>query len=699
LLAVLVGALGAATFSPALGGDYILDDRTLILVNPFIHSFRFWTKWFHEGFWGNLPGPHHFHLQLTYFRPLVTGSYALDWHLGGGSPLVFHVTNLVAYAAASALTFWTLRRWIGAWLPALVAALVITVHPTRAESVAWISGRTDVFCAIGILVAAAGAARRLRRERGGIPLEVAGTLFAYLTKETAIVLPAFVAIEAWVAADRPPLDLKVSKRVLVSALPEFGAAVAYLAARAVWMPIEGSTSAPKPVRAFGAHTELVLETLGRATKLCFFPVHLTLGEGTIRLEGGTRVLFSAPYVALGAVTLAALIAGALAARRRAPGVALGLVLFCVTYLPTSNLVPTRLVTMFADRFLFLPLFGLALALGIGLRRLMARPRVVAAFGGAAILLLGTGAVARAHDYSNRRSFWRHEIARNPYNIAAFNREADLMIQDRHYAQALHDLAQANALAARYDPISNRPLTPLLHTIELLARLTPDAKQNDIRKLDAFYVAALHPSKYATAHFHVHGVNVDLPLHAVPTLDALRRLQPRLLAGHAELASRLGESDAALDAAHETLATCVNCADTTSRAALVLARQGRYPEALAALAALARFRGEDDYAGLRQIITEARGWAERARQAQGPAALQARATELSTLGAYGRAFAVLAPYQSEIENAPGMVLGFANLAWCAGHFDVARQVLSGRMSAPQIAKITHGWSEKMGWVAH
>src|SRR6185436_6581678 len=120
-----------------------------------------------------------------------------------GTPAWFHIMNLVWHGVVGGLAFLVLRRWLGAHWPALVGALLFVVHPTKAESVAWISGRTDVICMIAVLLASQGIARRLRGERGGLLLEFAGTLLAYTTKEQAIVLPAFAAIEAWVASGRP----------------------------------------------------------------------------------------------------------------------------------------------------------------------------------------------------------------------------------------------------------------------------------------------------------------------------------------------------------------------------------------------------------------------------------------------------------------------------------------------------------------
>ena len=78
-------------------------------------------------------------------------------------------------------------------------------------------------------------------------------------------------------------------------------------------------------------------------------------------------------------------------------------------------------------------------------------------------------------------------------------------------------------------------------------------------------------------------------------------------------------------------------------------------------------------------------------------MHARATELATLQAWGRAYDVLSPYKEEIVKAPNFALGFAELAWRAGEFDVAREVLGGWMPASEIEDTTMGWSRKMGWV--
>jgi hypothetical protein len=224
-------------FVPAVTGGWIFDDHALIERNPYIHSFHDWPRWFVTDFWNVSEEVLQFGGRILYWRPAISASYALDWQLGGGSPVMFHATNLVLQAAVSALAFLTLRRWTGTLWPALGAALLFAVHPTKAESVAWIAGRTDVACMLAVLIASAGIARRLGGKHGGIALEAAGTIAAYLTKEQAIVLPCFAAVEIWVALDRPALDRAALVRMVRGALPQAAIAVGYLVVRTFVLPI------------------------------------------------------------------------------------------------------------------------------------------------------------------------------------------------------------------------------------------------------------------------------------------------------------------------------------------------------------------------------------------------------------------------------------------------------------------------------
>ncbi len=697
LLGGLVALVGIAAFAGAIAGPWILDDHDLIQLNPYIHSFHYWRHWLISEMWdvgpdaGAAPRTH-------YYRPLATASYALDWAIGHGSPVVFHVTNLVWEAAAGLLAFFTLERWLkNAWLPALLAALVFVVHPTKAESVAWIAGRTDVICAVWLFVASLGVARRLRGQRGGLALEIGGTLLAYLTKETAIVLPAFVVLETWVALDRPAIDRSFVLRALKSALPQLGVALTYLALRQILLPVS-TVPTHSALSTTGDHLQLVLETLGRAAELSVFPRHLMIQQGLVRVDVTTgKTVHSAGYVALGAAMLVTIGVGAWLARRRAPGITLGLSFFLVTFAPTANLVPTHLYTIISERFLYLPMLGLAQVVGELVLHAAKRRRAVIAGSSLVIAIFAALSFRRGLDYSSGARFWKHEAAVNHWSYSALLHLAYLDIDHHQYDAALGKLTRAHALAHRWFPDSGSEISLMMEAIEVLVHVTPDAQAKKLEKLDRFVTGVLQPGQKTI------GLDLQKPtLRAELSLDnpivqrLVKSLRPRLLITHADIQSRIGDPKAGAQAAEQAWQACRRCSATAQTAAVILARDGRYADARRVLANIAALQEASHSQATRARIERAYRWHLRAA-APGPVGILARARELSTLGAYGRAFALLSPHEDAIRNVPTMLMGYAELAWRAGHPDVARRVLAKRVDARELQRLTKRWSQRMGWV--
>src|SRR5436305_2326396 len=175
VIVAAIAGIAVIVFSPSITGGWIWDDHPLIADNPYLHSWHHLPRWFTTDFWNVSEEVVRFASRILYWRPAVSASYALDWQLGGGSPVFFHVMNLAYHALAAVLAFVALRRWIGgAVVPAAAAAVLFAIHPAKTESVAWISGRTDILCLIAILVACEGIARRRRGDvRSGLAIEVA----------------------------------------------------------------------------------------------------------------------------------------------------------------------------------------------------------------------------------------------------------------------------------------------------------------------------------------------------------------------------------------------------------------------------------------------------------------------------------------------------------------------------------------------
>jgi len=688
IYATFVALIGALVFAPAVTGGWLYDDHTLIQANPYVHSFHDWPRWFVTDFWNVDEEVVRFGSRILYWRPAVTAGYALDWQLGGGSPVLFHITNLVLQAATSALAFFALRRWLGgAALPALATAALFVVHPTKAESVAWIAGRTDIVCMLAVLVAAAGMARRRAGHHGGIALEVAGTVLAYLSKEQAIVLPCFAAMETWVALGRPPLDRPTLVRLVRGALPQAGLAIAYLALRMLLMPIRG-TDIVQHVPPLD-HALAVAETFGRYIVLGFAPHDLSIQQGLVHAIHHDQ-LHALGYVVIGVVSTVALVALAIATRKTRPVIAIGVALYFATALPTSNIAWTGMRTLISERFLYLPLIGLALVAGELIRLAEARwGRKIYAVVAAAVLALSIGAVRRAADYRDEDAFWDRELALHPDSAQARSAAVARDLEAKRYYAALRILQTPSP----YDPMLKEELVLAFQVAAVMAQIVPDRATAELEAIDKFCADLIAKQP---ARLELRGVTFALDLSQVPNDTQLVEARPRFLSLRADLQSRLGLDQQATELAAKAIEDCPRCASLVALDALVLARATRYDDALALLAAAYGHMPAEPLDATRAHIEDARALFEQGQRAQGPAALQAHASEFAKLEAWGRAFTVLAPYEAEITRAPRFAVGFAELAFRAGEEATARRVLAAAKSPAEIDALIAEWTAKMGW---
>jgi len=93
------------------------------------------------------------HTGGVYYRPLIGISNWIDSTLWNMHPVALHAENILLHLLNSLLVFWLIRTLLqraGSVLP-LLGGLLFGLHPITTESVNWISGRTDVLAASGLL--------------------------------------------------------------------------------------------------------------------------------------------------------------------------------------------------------------------------------------------------------------------------------------------------------------------------------------------------------------------------------------------------------------------------------------------------------------------------------------------------------------------------------------------------------------------
>ncbi len=128
------------------------------------------------------------------YRPLITLSFALDAWLGGGSPLVSHVSNLLAHGASAAMVVVLGTRLLDRQA-GLVAGVLWAIWPAHAGSILWAVGRVDSHTTVWILLSLLLSVRWLD---GGGRAARASSLLAFvaalMSKELALATPGLVAL-------------------------------------------------------------------------------------------------------------------------------------------------------------------------------------------------------------------------------------------------------------------------------------------------------------------------------------------------------------------------------------------------------------------------------------------------------------------------------------------------------------------------
>jgi tetratricopeptide (TPR) repeat protein len=155
------------------------------------------------------------------YQPLARLGLWIQRTLWNGEPLMFHIVCLTLHGVASLLAYSLALRLGLRWQGALLAALLFVVHPTRAESVSWISMQGPLAATVFVLIALNVYAPLLHRSRArrGSRLLITGALIflALLCDAWAASAPLLLLVLdiAWRRPWRPALLEKVPL-VLVS---------------------------------------------------------------------------------------------------------------------------------------------------------------------------------------------------------------------------------------------------------------------------------------------------------------------------------------------------------------------------------------------------------------------------------------------------------------------------------------------------
>ncbi len=308
------------------------------------------------------------------WHPVTWLSHMLDCQFYGLKPSGHHFTNLLFHIANTLLLFSILRSATGAqWRSALVAAL-FALHPLHVESVAWISERKDVLSTFFLLLALGNYFRyaksfantiesptRKFQSQSNYLLALAFFALGLMSKPMLVTLPfLLLLLDFWPLRRIQFPPLKINRLILSEKLPFF--ALSLLSSFVTFFVQKEGGAVSSLV-----HLSLLPRVANALVSYCrylgktIWPLDLAL---LYPLQQWNLWQTLSAAVFLLAITFLAI---RTAARR--PYFAVGWFWFLGTLVPVIGIVQVGVQSM-ADRYSYVPLIGLFIALVWGMQELL-----------------------------------------------------------------------------------------------------------------------------------------------------------------------------------------------------------------------------------------------------------------------------------------------------------------------------------------
>ncbi len=413
--ALIAGALGlalaiVAIYFPALNGEFVYDDLLVIQQNPQISGLANIPQIFASSYWDFLDGQGNSH--VGYYRPLSMVLLSIGFHLGDGAPMAFHVLSILTYVLACLAAWRFAVRLLGSEAIGFFTALLFAMHPLHVESVAWISALHDPLYALFGFLALSAFLRWREAESGGSAWKVTlWFMLSLLSKDAAVAfVPVALVLEMCRKDDKRATGVASLVRALAPFLLAFGAY--YIMRAFVFGDILAGFDRTTTDFGVGAGRLALLrvELLGGAMWLLLWPAELNLFRPfqPELPEGSNSLLIGL----VGSIALLSAIAIAWM-RRWKPALTL-LLLIPAALFPVILRVESLGTFPLSDRFLFVPVIGLAGLLAYVIWTEL--PRIAAS--GLLVVIagaLGARTLAQLPSWANEEAMFRTAVAQNPRN--------------------------------------------------------------------------------------------------------------------------------------------------------------------------------------------------------------------------------------------------------------------------------------------
>lgn len=288
-----------------------------------------------------------------YYRPVAMLSFAFDQWLWNGNPIGFHVTNLLLHLGVVLCLYFFFIHLVN-WKIGFIASFLFASFAGHVENIAFISGRMDVLATLFMLLCLMLYFRRKEPPAMMLVLCTLFSILAFLSKELALVLPIVFVVTVVFFMPRQQWKKHFARGAFFISVPLVVYAILRL------FTIRGLTLLVSDVFSFCERLLMMPQPLVLYVQLLIFPYNLNARHVILPPQySGTGT-----FVAMLLILLCIIVLAVFAERRRKT-IALGSIWFLIGILPVLNIIPLR-GQVIAERFLYFPSAGLALADSIGL---------------------------------------------------------------------------------------------------------------------------------------------------------------------------------------------------------------------------------------------------------------------------------------------------------------------------------------------
>ncbi len=252
------------------------------------------------------------YLDTDYYRPIINISFILDAALGGRSPFVYHLNNLLYHIFIIFLFYYIMIKLKYDLKYSLLLAIILSIHPLLLNAVAWIPGRNDLLLTLFSLLSFNFLINYINRGKiFNLILSSFTFLLALLSKETASILVILFTIYAYFHNGKSRQDtirvflslfLSIVVALIMRFFAELGASVNKMGIGVIMMN---------------------LSVFGEITSKFFLPINISV-----------LPVYSIYYTIFGSLVLIIMIIFPLLRKVRSFNLYFGLSWFILTLLPT-----------------------------------------------------------------------------------------------------------------------------------------------------------------------------------------------------------------------------------------------------------------------------------------------------------------------------------------------------------------------------